>query len=126
MRAMYLSLSAVVMACFGSDPTGPAISSAVASVTIDPAISFMEVGSTTSLNVIVRNVTEHVLANRTIVFTSSDERVLTVDGKGLVWAVAEGTAVVTASTGGKSGRRTITVIAPRESCEACWDYGPKP
>ena len=126
MRAMYLSLSAVVMACSCSDPTAPAISPVVVSVTIEPVIATLEVGRTLSLSVIVRNVTEHVLANRTIVFTSSDERVLTVDGKGLVWAVAEGTAVVTASTGGKSGRRTITVIAPRESCEACWDYSPKP
>jgi uncharacterized protein YjdB len=124
MRAMYLSLSAVVMAC--SDPTAPAISPAVTSVTIEPAISCMEVGSTLSLKVIVRNVTEHELPNRTIVFTSSNERVLSVDGKGLVRALAEGTATLTASTGGKSGKSIIDVLPPGDACRGFWDYSPTP
>ena len=53
----------------------------------------------------------------TATWTSSDESVATVDSSGLVTAVAEGTATITATTQGLSGTSEITVTNPPESLE---------
>jgi uncharacterized protein YjdB len=124
MRAIFLCLSAAGMACSGAEPTGPADPSAVASVTIRPPVTSLLLGSTLSLQVIVRNASGDELTNRPIVFTSSDDRVLTVDGTGLVQALITGTVTVTATTGGRSGQAIIMVTCSVEDCLGPWDYSP--
>lgn len=52
---------------------------------------------------------EHILPNGNVVWTSSDETVATVDAEGLVTAVAEGEAVITADYCGSKATCTVTV-----------------
>jgi len=130
MRHMFLGLSALVLACSGYDSTGPAGpgpwgSSAVASVTIVPVTASLTVGSTLRLKVILHDAAGRQLANRTVTFTSSDERVLSVDATGLVLALAEGSATLTATSEGRRGQAIVSVVL-EGPCSACWDYSPTP
>lgn len=52
---------------------------------------------------------EHILPNGKVVWTSSDETVATVDAEGLVTAVAEGEAIITADYCGSKATCTVTV-----------------
>jgi len=123
---MFLGFTALLMACSGSDPMGPGVSSAVASVTIEPVTAMLSVGSTLRLKVIVHDAAGHELADRAIIFTSSDERVVSVDAKGLVRALAEGEATLTATSEGKSSRTSISVVPVGDPCAECWDYSSIP
>jgi uncharacterized protein YjdB len=124
---MLLGLTAVLMGCSGDAPTGPAERdplAAVRSITIDPANAFLLAGDTLRLKVRVLNAFGHELANRSVAFRSSDDRVLLVDRTGLVWALAEGEATVTTTSEGKLGRSTLSVTrgGDDDSCRGCWDY----
>lgn len=50
--------------------------------------------------------------DKTVTWSSSDESVATVSADGLVQAIAEGTAVITATAGGKSATCPVTVSKP--------------
>ena len=50
--------------------------------------------------------------DKTVVWKSDDERIATVSESGLVTAVAEGEAIVTATAGGKKSTCTVTVTDP--------------
>lgn len=127
MRRMILAVTAVTMACSGPDQTGPVepdpLQSAVASVTIEPVTTTLEVGNTLRLRVVVRNVYGRELVNRPTLFTSSDDRVVSVDEAGLARAQAEGEAEITATSGGQRGRTSILVVPDgNPECRGCWDY----
>ena len=81
------------------------------SVTISGAPEQLPVGATAQLTATVQpeNSTDKVA------WTSSNTSVLTVDAAGLVKAVANGEATVTATAGGVSNAVTITVTTPVES-----------
>ena len=53
--------------------------------------------------------------DNTIIWTSSDPSVATVDENGLVKALAGGTSIITASAGGKSASCTVSVNIPGNS-----------
>ena len=53
-----------------------------------------------------------MLTGRTIVWTTSDPAVASVDGGGLVTALKAGTVTVTATSEGKTGSASLTVAAP--------------
>jgi trimeric autotransporter adhesin len=122
MRRISLGLAALVMACSGptgSGSTGP--SAPVASVTVQPVTTSLTVGTSLALTVILRDAAGTMLANRTITFSSSNESVLSVDATGLVRALTEGEATITASSEGKSGQTTISVH-PEDPDGSPWDY----
>ncbi|KAB7790193.1 alpha-L-fucosidase [Bifidobacterium leontopitheci] len=54
-------------------------------------------------------VTPENATDKTVTWSTSDAAVATVDGSGVVTAVAPGTVTITATAGGKSGSLTITV-----------------
>ena len=66
-------------------------------------------GQTTNATAVVRSTDGAVLTDRILVWTSSNTDVATVSQLGVVTAVASGTAVVTATSEGKSGSATLTV-----------------
>jgi uncharacterized protein YjdB len=127
MRELWFGLTALLVAC--SSPTGPAEtggpggSARVASVAIEPAGTSLTVGNTLQLTVVLHDASGNALTNRTISFASSNASVLSVDGAGLVRALAEGKATITATSDGKSGQAVISVlVADKDSCLGCWDY----
>jgi len=68
-------------------------------------------GKTVQLRVVQRDSEDVVLSAPIPTFSSSDSTIARVSATGLVTAVAQGTATVTASSEGKSASRKLTVIA---------------
>lgn len=75
---------------------------AVSAVAVNPTTAAVKPGATVALSA---TVTPEDATDKTITWSSSDEKVATVDG-GKVTGVAEGTATITATT--KSGDKTAT------------------
>jgi len=84
----------------------------VASVTVTPATASVAVGQTVRLTATLRDANGNVLSGRTVLWTSDNAVAATVDGNGLVSGVSAGPAVITATSEGKSGAATVTVVAP--------------
>lgn len=84
----------------------------VESVTIAPKTNNLDVDATRQLNVTIEpsNAT-----NQDVAYTSDDEAIATVDANGLVTAIAEGTATITATIDGKTDTATINVTDPDET-----------
>ena len=78
----------------------------VASVTINQASAKLLVGGTVQL---YATVLPEESSSKTVLWASSLQSVATVSSSGLVTAVSEGTAIIQASAGGKSGTCTIDV-----------------
>jgi uncharacterized protein YjdB len=83
----------------------------VASVTVAPASQSLPAGGSVQLTATAFDSVGNALAGRSLTWTSGNPAVALVSTAGLVTAVAPGQAVVTATSEGKSGSATITVIA---------------
>lgn len=83
----------------------------VASVTVAPASQSLPAGNSVQLTATAFDSAGNALAGRSLTWTSGTPAVALVSTAGLVTAVAPGQAVVTATSEGKSGSATITVIA---------------
>lgn len=74
-------------------------------LTLNPTVVTLKVGDTQQLTATV----EPTDQNYTVTFTSDNEQIATVDANGLVKAVAEGTANITAKVGNLTAKSVITV-----------------
>ncbi len=81
----------------------------VASVQVSPSAETIELGSTLQLTAEAFDENGHAVAGAELSWESSDAAVATVDAGGLVTAVAEGVATITASAGSVQGTAEITV-----------------
>ena len=81
----------------------------VASVTVSPATANVFVGATTQLSAVTKDAAGSVLSGRVISWTSSNTAIATVSAAGLVTGVAAGSAMITATSEGKSGTASVTV-----------------
>src|SRR6266481_1037209 len=84
----------------------------VASVSVTPATSSLQVGGTVQLSAVTRDANNNVLTGRVINWSSSNTGISTVSASGLVTAVAAGSATITALSETKTGTSAITVSAP--------------
>ncbi len=83
----------------------------VSGVTLDKTRAELQVGKTLTLTA---TVTPDNATDKTVTWTSNNDAVATVDTNGVVTAKAEGTATITATSGGKTATCTVTVkAAPR-------------
>ena len=92
----------------GESPTGPDVE--VASVTVSPEQLNLGVGETQQLTATPRDQSGAPLAGRSTTWASSEQTVASVSSTGLVTAIGEGSATITASSGGKSGSASVAVI----------------
>jgi uncharacterized protein YjdB len=85
---------------------------AVASVVVLPQASSVVLGGTTTLNVAVSDPQGRSISGRTIIWSSSNTTVATVNAQGVVAGVTQGSATITARTlrDGVSGNATVNVI----------------
>ena len=83
----------------------------VESITLDKAEGILTVGNTVTLNAAV--LPEEVADETTVTWTSSDEKIATVDENGKVTAIAAGEATITAAAGEKSTTYKLTVQAKK-------------
>jgi uncharacterized protein YjdB len=82
----------------------------VGSVVVDPlSVEFTEVGETASLAVTVMDGEGNEMEEAVVTWSSSDEEVAAVDEDGTVEAVGEGSATITAESGGEHGTAEVTV-----------------
>lgn len=85
----------------------------VASVTVSPASASLTPGQIAQLTAMARDADGNTLPDRAIAWTTSNAAVATTSSSGLVTAVAlGGPATITATSEGRSGTASITVIAP--------------
>ncbi len=79
-------------------------------ITIAPASHTLEaIGATVQLSATVRDQRNNAMSGQTITWSSGDEAVATVSGAGLVTAVSNGMAEITAKSGSLSSGADITV-----------------
>ncbi len=81
----------------------------VAAVAVTPTPLSMSVGQTTQLAATLTDSAGNVLNGRTVTWASSNSSVATVSAQGVVTAVVEGTATITATSEGRSGSAAVTV-----------------
>lgn len=83
----------------------------VEGITLDKTEGILTAGNTATLNAAV--LPEEVADETTVTWTSSDEKVATVDENGKVTAIAAGEATITANAGEKSATYKLTVQAKK-------------
>ena len=86
------------------------VAQAAATVLVTPEDPIVPIGGTQQLAAAVSDANGNPIVGAAFTWSSSDQAVATSDAAGLVTAVAEGTATVTAASGNASGGVTVTVI----------------
>ncbi len=95
------------------EPTPPPPTSVATAVTVSPAAATLTaLEETARLTVEVRDQSGQVMAGAAVAWTTSDASVAAVDASGLVTAMANGNATITATAGDASGVSEITVENP--------------
>ncbi len=93
--------------------TIPGAAGSVSTVTITPAIASVQVGSTTPLTVILRDVAGNILTGRTVTWTASvvtgASNAVSVSSTGIVTGGSVGVATIEALSEGQRGTAVITV-----------------
>lgn len=84
----------------------------VASVTVTLNAPSLLAGQSTQANATLKDANGSVLTGRSVVWTSSDPTVGSVDGAGLVTTLKAGPVTISASSEGKSGNASIVVGSP--------------
>ena len=88
---------AVMLACGGGGPTRP-VNVTVTTVDVTASIDTLTAfGETTALTAVARDQQGNVVSDATFTWASSDDLLATVDGNGVVTAVANGDVTITAS-----------------------------
>ena len=121
MRRLFFGVSVLVAACSGSETTAPPAALPVDSVVIEGRTS-MIVGDTVRLRIILYDGAHNQVSNRPLSIVSSDTKVATVDESGVVTALAEGYATITATSEGKKAETTLTILPPEGCGYHPWDY----
>jgi uncharacterized protein YjdB len=99
-------ISASLVAC-GGDSSAP--TPTVASVEVTPLTASPRVGQTVQLSATVKDAAGQIMSGQSVSWSSSAASVASVSAAGQVTANALGTAVISATSGTKSGTATITV-----------------
>ena len=92
-----------------SAPSNANTSVPVASVTVSLNAPSLLAGQSTQANAVLRDANGAVLSGRSVVWTTSDPTIATVDGTGLVTTAKAGSLTITATSEGKSGSASIVV-----------------
>jgi hypothetical protein len=83
----------------------------VTTVTVAPPSASIVAGTTTTLQVTVKDQNGNVMTGQTVTWTTSNPAAATVSSSGVVSGVAAGSATITATSSGKTGTSAITVTA---------------
>jgi len=82
----------------------------VGSVGFQPATATVVVGQTATLSPIVKDANGAVVTDRVVTWSSSNTIAATVSSAGVVTGLAVGTSTITATSEGKSGTITVTIV----------------
>jgi uncharacterized protein YjdB len=106
LNAVYGTLSNIVSATTTASAPVP-----VASVSVSPASSTLQIGATVQLQVTARDANGNALTGRVVTSSSADAAIASVNSLGLVTAVSAGTTQITVTSEGQSAVATIIVSA---------------
>jgi len=84
----------------------------VAAVTVTLPQTTIAPGATAQTQVVLRDAGGRTLTGRPVTYGTTNPAVATVNGSGLVTAIAPGVAVITASSEGQTGQVTVQVLVP--------------
>ncbi len=107
LTAVWLGLCGAFGGCGGGGGTEPITPSTVS--LNSPTIAFTAVGQTQQLSATVTDQSGATIPSPALTWASSNPAVATVSATGLVTAVANGSAEITATAGAVSARATVTV-----------------
>ena len=99
--------------------TVTAASVPVASVTVSPTTASLTTGQTSQLAATPKDASGTPLSGRVVTWASGNGAVATVNGSGLVTALAAGSATITATSEGKSGSASVAVTNPPTGSGEC-------
>ena len=101
------ALAACVLTACGDDPVAPPVATTIA---VDPATAQLSsLGETVQLTATVWDQNEVVMGNAPVSWTSGSPAVATVDAAGLVTAIGNGAATITATSGAATGTASVIV-----------------
>ena len=103
------TVTVTAMAGEASGTASVTVTQSVAAVAVTPSADTIAPGHTLRLTAEAADANGHVIAGAEFAWASGDTAVAVVDATGLVRAIREGTATITASAGGVSGTSTVTV-----------------
>ena len=107
----YSAIIALLIACSDSsdspDPVSPP--PAVATVAVTPTARALIVGQIATLTATAKDADGNVVVGRAVRWATSNASIVTVSSAGVVTAVAEGSAMVSATIEGKTGQAEVTV-----------------
>jgi hypothetical protein len=107
-RPVLVAFAALSAACGGSEPVAPPTPT-VASVTVTPASSTLEIGAATQFIAAAKDAAGSPVTGLTVTWSSSTMSVATISTAGLATAVGAGTSAITATVGGVAGSAVLTV-----------------
>jgi uncharacterized protein YjdB len=105
--AAYAGLSAGAIAAVGG-----AVPPSVGSVDVTPDYTAIVTGDSLLATAVVKDTADNVVEDPLVSWSSSNGKVAQVGANGLIKAVAAGTAVITAASGGKSADLSVAVSEP--------------
>ena len=124
MRPFLISLSAVAVACSGTDTTDPQVTREplpVASIVAEMPLS-MAIGTSATIKVSLRD-TRGQEVNRPVTFASSDSSVATVDANGIITAIRAGSASISVTSEGTSVQSVVYSVKPiSTTCQDGFDF----
>jgi uncharacterized protein YjdB len=87
----------------------------IASLSVSPASMSLTAGGTQQLIAVAKDANGNVLTGRVVTWSTSNANVASVSPLGVVFALATGSATVTATSEGKTATAAVTVNAPATS-----------
>ena len=109
---MALLMGALVLAACSDDGTGPAggnPDAPVAAVEVGPTTLTLGLGSSAQLTATPKAADGEALNDRAVTWSSTRADIATVSAAGVVTAVAQGNAIIRATSEGKAGQSAVTV-----------------
>jgi hypothetical protein len=100
--------AAVVDTTASADPPAPVVTV----VSVSPSSTSIEVGDSIRLVATAKDPSGATVGGTTFIWASSDPNIAMVSSKGMVKAVAGGSAIVTATAQGVSGEAALNVVVP--------------
>jgi len=114
-KAVGVGTATIDASCAGVSPKQPArvavVSVPVASIVIAPTTITLRIGAAFQFTDTTKDAAGHILTGRTVVWSSSDTTVASVDQAGLVLAKKPGSITITVASGSVSANAAVTVTA---------------
>lgn len=123
MKSLLFTCSIAVLLSTGcASSTDPA---SVAAVSISPSTVQLVAGALEQMHLeaTITGPSGSILSGRSVLWSSSDRKIATVSADGVVNGIAQGTAIITATSEGKSGSATVKVLPMTESLTGTWISG---